>query len=87
MLRASICRKSVSVYADDVTIILTKMEQLRRAREAIKDYETMAGAKINRGKSVDLQRDTWRGKSMPTDSAGVFRDLDGFGPPNKEERG
>lgn len=61
------CGKSVSVCADDITIILTGMKHLRCVGEGIKYYETVVGAKVNHEKSVGLQLGTWSGKSMLPD--------------------
>lgn len=70
MPRRPSCGESVSAYADEITIILTKMEHPQRVGEAIKVYETVTGANINQEESVDLQLGTLRGKWMLSDSIG-----------------
>lgn len=52
---------SVSAYADDIPIIVTKEGR------SIEEYETADGANINPEMSVRLQFGTQRGKSMPFD--------------------
>lgn len=44
------------------------MGHLRKKGEAIKVYETVAGTRIDREKSVGMQRSTCRGKSILSDS-------------------
>lgn len=74
--RKSICGGSVSAYADDITIIMIETGHLQRVDKAIKVYKTMSGAKINLEKSVGLQLDTWKSKSMLSDSV-VVRLIEG----------
>lgn len=59
------CGKSVSAYKDNITLIITEVDNLRRVAKAINEYKMMMGVKINQEKSVSLQLDTWRGKSIP----------------------
>lgn len=42
------CGKLVSAFANDITTILTAIGHLQRVYEAIKDYETVLEANINR---------------------------------------
>lgn len=40
------CGESVSVNVNDIIFIVTEIESLKTVGEAIKNYETVAGAKI-----------------------------------------
>lgn len=52
-------KKSVTAYADDVTVIVSREHDLQIAGEAIKDYEAVERARITLVKSVDLQFSIW----------------------------
>lgn len=58
------CDCGALVYVDNVTIILSDEVQLTFVENAIRRYESFAGAKFNNGKSIGLQPGIWKGKSM-----------------------
>lgn len=53
----------MSTYADDVSVIVLDTKQINVIGTTLSEYEAVTGAKINQ-KSVGLQLDTWRGKSI-----------------------
>lgn len=65
---SGIPRESVSAYADDITITVTEMDSLPKASKAIEEYEMLAGANVNREKSVGLLLSNWRSNLMPSDN-------------------
>lgn len=54
----------MSAYADDVTVAVLGTIHIEMIGTALKDYEAVAGAEFNQGRSVSLQLSYWRGKSM-----------------------
>lgn len=58
------CSEKDSAYADDVTTITFMMVNLQMVGETIEGNETVAGARVNRDKSVCLEHGTWGGKMI-----------------------
>lgn len=59
---------SVTEYADDITIIISKVEHLQGRGGVIKEYKMVARVKVNYEKSISLQLGTCRDKSMAPNS-------------------
>lgn len=56
--------KPVSAYANDVTITVSDVAQLPSVEDAIKGYQVMAGATVNKEKSISLQLGIWSGRTI-----------------------
>ena len=64
----------VSVFADDITVFVSRRLDIKAVKKAVSDYERIAGAKVNFDKSEGLQFGAWRGcDTLP----GPFRWSDG----------
>ena len=81
----------VSAFADDVTVFVSRLQDIEAVKEAVVEYERIAGAKVNFDKSEGLGLGAWRGSNtLP----GPFRWNDGpirilgvwFGPDLQLER-
>ena len=81
----------VSAFADDVTVFVSRRQDIEAVKEAVVEYERIAGAKVNFDKSEGLRLGAWRGSNtLP----GPFRWSDGpirilgvwFGPGLQLER-
>ena len=81
----------VSAFADDVTVFVSRLRDIEAVKEAVVEYERIAGAKVNFDKSEGLRLGAWRGSNtLP----GPFRWSDGpirilgvwFGPDLQLER-
>ena len=64
----------VSTFADDVTVFVSRLQDIEAVKEAVVEYERIAGAKVNFDKSEGLRLGAWRGSNtLP----GPFRWSDG----------
>ena len=81
----------VSAFADDITVFVSRRLDIKAVKEAVVEYERIAGAKVNFDKSEGLRLGAWRGSNtLP----GPFRWSDGpirilgvwFGPDLQLER-
>ena len=64
----------VSAFADDVTVFVSRLRDIEAVKEAVVEYERIAGAKVNFDKSEGLRLGAWRGSNtLP----GPFRWSDG----------
>ena len=64
----------VSAFADDTTVFVSRRLDIKAVKEAIVEYERIAGAKVNFDKSEGLRLVAWRGSNtLP----GPFRWSDG----------
>ena len=81
----------VSAFADDVRVFVSRLKDIKAVKEAVVEYERIAGAKVNFDKSEGLRLGAWRGSNtLP----GPFRWSDGpirilgvwFGPDLQLER-
>ena len=81
----------VSAFADDVTVFVSRRQDIEAVKEAVVEYERIAGAKVNFNKSEGLRIGAWRGSNT---LLGPFRWSDGpirilgvwFGPDLQLER-
>ena len=53
----------VSVFADDVTVFVSRLQDIEAVKEAVVEYERIAGAKVNFDKSEGLRLGAWRGSN------------------------
>ena len=61
-------------FADDVTVFVSRRQDIEAVKEAVVEYEQIAGAKVNFDKSEGLRLGAWRGSNtLP----GPFRWSDG----------
>ena len=74
----------VSAFADDITVFVSRRLDIKAVKEAVVEYERIAGAKVNFDKSEGLQLGAWRGSNtLPGPfrwSDGPIRILGGSGP-------
>ena len=64
----------VSAFADDITVFVSRRQDIETEKKAVSEYERIAGAKVNFDKSEDLRLHAWRGSdTLP----GPFRWSDG----------
>ena len=64
----------VSAFADDITVFVSRRLDIKAVKEAVVEYERIAGAKVNFDKSEGLRLGAWRGSNtLP----GPFRWSDG----------
>ena len=64
----------VSAFADDITVFVSRHLDIKAVKEAVVEYERIAGAKVNFDKSEGLRLGAWRGSNtLP----GPFRWSDG----------
>ena len=64
----------VSAFADDITVFVPRRLDIEAVKEAVVEYERVAGAKVNFDKSEGLRLGAWRGSNtLP----GPFRWSDG----------
>ena len=54
----------VSAFADDITVFVSRRLDIKAVKEAVVEYERIAGAKINFDKSEGLQLGAWRGVAI-----------------------
>ena len=81
----------VSAFADDITVFVCRRLDIKAVKEAVVEYERIAGAKVNFDKSEGLCLGAWRGSNT---LSGPFRWSDGsirilgvwFGPGLQLER-
>ncbi len=48
-------------FADDVTVFVSRRQDIEAVKEAVVEYERIAGAKVNFDKSKVLRLGAWRG--------------------------
>ena len=53
----------VSAFADDVTVFVSRLRDIEAVKEAVVEYERIAGAKVNFDKSEGLRLGAWRGSN------------------------
>ena len=53
----------VSTFADDNTVFVSRRLDIKAVKEAVVEYEWIAGAKVNFDKSEGLRRGAWRGSN------------------------
>ena len=53
----------VSAFADDVTVFVSRRLDIEAVKEAVVEYERIAGAKVNFDKSEGLRLGAWRGSN------------------------
>ena len=53
----------VSAFADDVTVFVSHRQDIEAVKEAVAEYERIAGAKVNFDKSEGLRLGAWRGSN------------------------
>ena len=71
---ASSLAARVSAFADDITVFVSRRLDIKAVKEAVVEYERIAGAKVNFDKSEGLRLGAWRGSNtLP----GPFRWSDG----------
>ena len=64
----------VSAFADDITVFVSRRLDIKAVKEAVVEYERIAGAKVNFDKSKGFRLGAWRGSNtLP----GPFRWSDG----------
>ena len=81
----------VSAFADDITVFVFRRLDIEAVKEAVVEYERIAGAKVNFDKSEGLRLGAWTGSNI---LSGPFRWSDGpihilgvwFGPDLQLER-
>ena len=62
----------VSAFADDITVFVSRSLDIKAVKEAVVEYERIAGAKVNFNKSEGLRLGAWRGSNtLQVPSAGV----------------
>ena len=67
-------RGTVSAFADDITVFVSRRLDIKAVKKAVGEYERIAGAKVNFDKSEGLRFGAWRGSdTLP----GLFRWNDG----------
>ena len=54
-----------TTYADDVSVLVTSSAELEEVSKEIGRYEAVAGAEVNREKSIGLQLGSWKGRALP----------------------
>ena len=57
---AGCVRERVSAYADDITVFVSRLSDIKAVKKAVKRYEVVAGAKINFDKRKCLRLGAWR---------------------------
>ena len=81
----------VSAFVDDITVFVSRRLDIKAVKEAVVEYERIAGAKVNFDKSKGLRLGAWRGSNT---LSGPFRWSNGpvrilgvwFGPDLQLER-
>ena len=53
----------VSAFADDITVFISHRLDIKAVKEAVVEYERIAGAKVNFDKSEGLRLGSWRGSN------------------------
>ena len=53
----------VSAFADDITVFVSRRLDIKAVKEAVVEYERIAGAKVNFDKSEGLRLGAWRGSN------------------------
>ena len=51
---------TVSAFADDITVFVSRRLDIKSVKKAVAEYERIAGAKVNFDKSECLELDAWR---------------------------
>ena len=54
-----------TVYAEDVTMLVTSSAKVEKVNKEIRRYKVVTGAKINHEKSVGLQLSLWKSCALP----------------------
>ena len=52
-----------SAFVDDITVFVSRRLDIKAVKEAVVEYERMAGAKVNFDKSEGLRLGAWRGNN------------------------
>ena len=82
-LRGGPLTARVSAFADDITVFVSRRLGIKAVKEAVVEYERIAGAKVNFDKSEGWRLGAWRGSNtLPGPfrwSDGSVRILAGFG--------
>ena len=65
---------SVSAFADDITVFVSRCLDIKAVKKAVGEYERVAGAKVNFDKSEGLRLGVWGSTDTPP---GPFRWSDG----------
>ena len=55
----------VSAFADDITVFVSRRLDKEAVKEAVVEYERIAGAKVNFDKSEGFRLGGWRGRALP----------------------
>ena len=55
--------RRVSAFADDVTVFVSRRQDIEAVKEAVVEYERIAGVKVNFDKSEGLRLGAWRGSN------------------------
>ena len=55
----------VSAFADDITIFVSRRQDIETVKKAVGEYERIAGAKVNFDKSEGFRLGAWRGVKIP----------------------
>ena len=53
----------LSVFADDITVFVSRRLDIKAVKKAVSEYEQIAGAKVNFDKSEGLRLGAWRGSN------------------------
>ena len=60
---AGLLTARVSEFADDITVFVSRRLDIKAVKEAVVEYERIAGARVNFDKSEGLQLGSWRGRN------------------------
>ena len=61
----------VSAFADDITVFVSRLLDIKAVKKAVSEYERIAGAKVNFDKSEGLLLGAWRGSNTSKVNAQV----------------
>ena len=56
-------KSPISSFADDITVFVSRRLDIEAVKEAVVEYERIAGAKVNFDKSEGLRLGAWRGSN------------------------
>ena len=62
----------VSAFADDITVFVSRRLDIKAVKEAVVEYERIAGAKVNFDKSEGLRLGAWRGSNTYAQRGSVY---------------